>query len=327
MADISIIAEGVRFTDGHVPLGVAAGDHAAMLWPMMCGLAKARYYLLTSDFIEAEEAERIGLVSKCVPADQLMDEALARRHAAGRRSADGDPLHQAVTEPLDPQRGADLRELAGARDPELLRPRHRRGPRRAGREARAPVPVRERRRQLVPRQPTVEDLTTCVAKIQRYPYVWPAPPDAESTRRAHAGSCAGKHAVLVEDLAALELVANPMFIVGPLVPPIWDDLQAEAGHLLEVHECVSVETPWSGPLLVDVTWQPAAIARGMPGTLDWDGVSDMRPAVEPVRTYAVSRADLRTQKEVLRNRLYTTEDRRLRDRTLAEIARRATAFG
>ena len=89
MADISIIAEGVRFTDGHVKLGVAAGDHAAMLWPMMCGLAKARYYLLTSDFIEAEEAERIGLVSKCVPADQLMDDALAlaARLAAGPQTA------------------------------------------------------------------------------------------------------------------------------------------------------------------------------------------------------------------------------------------------
>jgi hypothetical protein len=82
-----------------------------------------------------------------------------------------------------------------------------------------------------------------VAEIQRYPYRWPAAPDAESTRREGAGSCAGKHAVLVEDLAELGLVANPMFIVGPLVPPLWDDLRAEAGHLLEVHECVSVETP------------------------------------------------------------------------------------
>jgi enoyl-CoA hydratase len=89
MADISIIAEGVRFTDGHIRLGVAAGDHAAMLWPMMCGLAKAKYYLLTSDFIEAAEAERIGLVSKCVPADRLMSEALevAAKLAAGPQSA------------------------------------------------------------------------------------------------------------------------------------------------------------------------------------------------------------------------------------------------
>jgi len=89
LADISIMAEGVRFTDGHVRLGVAAGDHAAMLWPMMCGLAKARYYLLTSDFIDAQEAERIGLVSKCVPADQLLDEAfaVAQKLANGPQSA------------------------------------------------------------------------------------------------------------------------------------------------------------------------------------------------------------------------------------------------
>jgi enoyl-CoA hydratase len=76
MADISIIAEEARFTDGHLRLGVAAGDHAAMLWPLLCGMAKAKYYLLTSEFIDGREAERIGLVSKCVPGDRLMDEAL-----------------------------------------------------------------------------------------------------------------------------------------------------------------------------------------------------------------------------------------------------------
>jgi enoyl-CoA hydratase len=76
MADISIIAENARFTDGHLRLGVAAGDHAAIIWPLLCGLAKARYYLLTSEFIDGREAERIGLVSKCVPDDKLMPTAL-----------------------------------------------------------------------------------------------------------------------------------------------------------------------------------------------------------------------------------------------------------
>jgi enoyl-CoA hydratase len=76
MADISIMSEDARFTDGHLRLGVAAGDHAALLWPLLCGLAKARYYLLTSEFVDGREAERIGLVSRCVPADDLMDEAL-----------------------------------------------------------------------------------------------------------------------------------------------------------------------------------------------------------------------------------------------------------
>ena len=77
LADISVIAETARFTDGHTRLGVAAGDHAAIIWPLLCGMAKAKYYLLTSDFIDGREAERIGLVSRCVPADKLMETALA----------------------------------------------------------------------------------------------------------------------------------------------------------------------------------------------------------------------------------------------------------
>ena len=49
LADISIMAEEAKITDGHVKLGVAAGDHAAICWPLMCGMAKAKYYLLTAD--------------------------------------------------------------------------------------------------------------------------------------------------------------------------------------------------------------------------------------------------------------------------------------
>jgi len=75
-ADISIAAESARLTDGHLKLGVAAGDHAAIIWPLLCGLAKARYYLLTSGFIDGREAERIGLVSRCTPDDELMPTAL-----------------------------------------------------------------------------------------------------------------------------------------------------------------------------------------------------------------------------------------------------------
>lgn len=89
MADVSIIAEDVRFTDGHTKLGVVAGDHAAILWPLLCGMARAKYYLLTSDFIDGREAERIGLVSLCVPRDQLLDRAfqVAERLALGSQQA------------------------------------------------------------------------------------------------------------------------------------------------------------------------------------------------------------------------------------------------
>src|SRR5207302_10140381 len=47
MADISIAARTARLIDGHTKLGVAAGDHAAIIWPLLCGMAKAKYYLLT----------------------------------------------------------------------------------------------------------------------------------------------------------------------------------------------------------------------------------------------------------------------------------------
>ncbi len=76
MADVSIIAETARFTDGHTRLGVVAGDHAAILWPLLCGMAKAKYYLLTADFIDGREAERIGLVTMSLPPDQVLPKAL-----------------------------------------------------------------------------------------------------------------------------------------------------------------------------------------------------------------------------------------------------------
>jgi enoyl-CoA hydratase len=89
MADISIIAEEARITDGHVKLGVAAGDHAVILWPLLCGMAKAKYYLMTADFVSGKEAERIGLVSLCVPRAELLDRALATadKLAAGSQPA------------------------------------------------------------------------------------------------------------------------------------------------------------------------------------------------------------------------------------------------
>jgi enoyl-CoA hydratase/carnithine racemase len=89
MADISIMAETARFTDGHTKLGVVAGDHAAILWPLLCGMAKAKYYLLTSEFIDGKEAERIGMVSLCVPADKLMETAfgVADKLATGAQLA------------------------------------------------------------------------------------------------------------------------------------------------------------------------------------------------------------------------------------------------
>jgi enoyl-CoA hydratase len=89
LADVSIAAKSARIIDGHTKLGVAAGDHAAMVWPLLCGMAKAKYHLLTCEPLSGEQAERIGLVSLCVEDDELLDTAysVARRLAAGSQSA------------------------------------------------------------------------------------------------------------------------------------------------------------------------------------------------------------------------------------------------
>ncbi|TMG98390.1 MAG: enoyl-CoA hydratase/isomerase family protein, partial [Betaproteobacteria bacterium] len=89
LADISIVARNARIIDGHTRLGVAAGDHAAIVWPLLCGMAKAKYYLFLCDEVRGEEAERIGLVSLCVDDDALLDTArdVARRLAQGSQTA------------------------------------------------------------------------------------------------------------------------------------------------------------------------------------------------------------------------------------------------
>jgi len=87
LADVSIAAPETRIIDGHTRLGVAAGDHAAIIWPLLCGMAKAKYYLLTCDPLSGQEAERIGLISLCVADDELDAKALA----VATRLANGAP--------------------------------------------------------------------------------------------------------------------------------------------------------------------------------------------------------------------------------------------
>lgn len=71
LADIPIATKTAKIVDGHTRLGVAAGDHAAIIWPLLCGMAKAKYYLLLCEAMTGEEAERIGLISLAVEDDQL----------------------------------------------------------------------------------------------------------------------------------------------------------------------------------------------------------------------------------------------------------------
>lgn len=89
LADVSIAARSAKLVDGHTRLGVPPGDHAAIVWPLLCGMARAKYHLLTCDPIDGETAERIGLVSLVADDDRLSDTALevANRLARGPQTA------------------------------------------------------------------------------------------------------------------------------------------------------------------------------------------------------------------------------------------------
>lgn len=89
LADISIAAKDASIIDGHTRLGVVAGDHAAIVWPLLVGMAKAKYHLMLCEKMTGEEAERMGLIALAVEHDEVQDKALeiARRLRDGSRTA------------------------------------------------------------------------------------------------------------------------------------------------------------------------------------------------------------------------------------------------
>ena len=94
----------------------------------------------------------------------------------------------------------------------------------------------------------LESTIRLVREVQALPYVWPSPPDAESARKRGVGSCASKHALLAVKLEEIGVRSRPLFVVGPLVPKslATDPEIAPGSHLSEVHECLTVLTPWAG---------------------------------------------------------------------------------
>lgn len=89
LADISIATKDAKLLDGHTRIGVAAGDHAVMIWPLLCGMARAKYYLLLCETLTGADAERIGLITMAVDDAELDAKAveIATRLAEGAPSA------------------------------------------------------------------------------------------------------------------------------------------------------------------------------------------------------------------------------------------------
>ena len=119
LADVSVTSRTARIIDGHTRLGVAAGDHAAICWPLLCGMAKAKYYLLTCDPL----TRRGGRAHRA-----RVDLRRGRRgagpghgggRAARRRCAAGHPLDEAHAQPLVPGPVGDLRRQPRLRVPRL----------------------------------------------------------------------------------------------------------------------------------------------------------------------------------------------------------------
>lgn len=83
--DITLAANTARIGDPHVRVGLVAGDGGAIIWPLLLPLHRAKYYLLTGELIPAPEAERLGLIHRAVPPEELMPAAaeLAQRLASG----------------------------------------------------------------------------------------------------------------------------------------------------------------------------------------------------------------------------------------------------
>lgn len=76
LADISIAAEDAKLIDGHTNVGVAAGDHACIIWPLLCGMARAKYYLWNLEPLTGARASEIGVVTMALPRDDVLPKAL-----------------------------------------------------------------------------------------------------------------------------------------------------------------------------------------------------------------------------------------------------------
>jgi enoyl-CoA hydratase/carnithine racemase len=96
LCDFVIAAETAKFGQPEINLGVMPGIGGTQRLPRAVGKAKAMDMVLTARMMDAAEAERAGLVSRVVPADKLMDEALA---AAGKIAAQS-PLAVAMNKEL-----------------------------------------------------------------------------------------------------------------------------------------------------------------------------------------------------------------------------------
>ncbi len=92
MCDIRLAARSARFSEGYIRVGLVPGDGGCYFLPRLVGTARAMELLLTGDFVDATEAERIGIVNHVYDDDSLQ----AETNALAQRLADGPPIATAM---------------------------------------------------------------------------------------------------------------------------------------------------------------------------------------------------------------------------------------
>ncbi len=87
--DVGFADPSARFADTHGTAGRVAGDGGAIIWPMLLGPVRAKHYLMTGEFISAEEAAAAGMINKVIPDGKVFDHAIqyAEMLASGPRDA------------------------------------------------------------------------------------------------------------------------------------------------------------------------------------------------------------------------------------------------
>ncbi len=141
LADVSIIAESARLSDGHARLGVAAGDHAALIWPLLCGMAKAKYYLMTADFVDRSGSRTHRSGDPVRAGRGRPDRGPGRRRPSGHGQPDRGAVDQTGPQPVAQVGLAGVRRIVGPGDAGIPRPRCQGGGGGHPRSALSPVPV------------------------------------------------------------------------------------------------------------------------------------------------------------------------------------------
>jgi enoyl-CoA hydratase len=110
LCDVVVAADTAMFVDPHVRVGLVAGDGGTVAWPAALGPARAKWHLLSGEPLGAAEAAALGLITRCVPADDLQPTALAMaEQLAGNpplavrytKAALNQPLRRALLETVD----------------------------------------------------------------------------------------------------------------------------------------------------------------------------------------------------------------------------------